>query len=161
MRWTRLTVSIIIALNGCDDDPFRPEDVAGFYPLASVDGHDVGWYHDVGAVDCQVAFIAGGLEILSSGKFDLDLDYNARCLGTDPFDASGSLRVFGSSTRKDGDVLILEGKGPDMIYPASLSRWTLEVHVAGSQLTVRFVGFPRTWWGDPILGVGPREELDE
>ena len=86
MRWTHVAIPVIIALNGCDDDPFSPEDVAGFYPLSSVDGHDVGWYHDVGAADCQVAFIAGGLEITDSGQFDLDLDYNARCFGTDPFD---------------------------------------------------------------------------
>lgn len=161
MRWKLVAVPVIVALSGCAKDPFKPEDVAGFYPLSSVDGHDVGWYHNVAATDCQVAFIAGGLEILPSGEFDLDLDFNARCFGTDPFDGSGFLHVFGKTTRKDGDVLLLQGTGPDMVHTSFTTRWTLEVRVAGEQLTVRFVGFPRTWWGDPILGLGPREELDE
>lgn len=158
MRWTHIAVAIIVALSGCADDPFSPEEVAGYYPLASVDGHDVGWYHDVAGADCQVAFIAGGLEILPSGSFNLGLDYNTRCFGTDPFDGSGILGVVGSTTREDGDVVLLQGSGPDMINPAHFDRWTLEVRIEGPQLTLRFVGFPRTWWGDPILGLGPRED---
>ena len=162
MRWQTIAVPLIVALSGCGaGDAFKPEDVAGFYPLASVDGHDVGWYHDVAAADCQVAFIAGGLEVLPSGAFELDLDYNVRCFGTDPFDGTGNLHVFGGTTRQEGGVILLHGRGPDMINPAYTERWTLEVQAAGPQLTLRFVGFPRTWWGDPILGLGPREELDE
>ena len=52
----------------------------------------------------------------------------------------GFLHVVGNTTREDGDVLLLQGSGPDMVNPYSVSRWTLEVRVTGPQLTVRFVG---------------------
>ena len=161
MRWNQVAVPIVVALFGCADDPFSPEEVAGYYPLASVDGYDVGWYHDVGGADCQVAFVAGGLEIQASGEFDFDVDYDVRCFGVDPFDAAGYLHVFGDRTREEDGILLLEGWGPDLINPVYSDRWTLQVERSGDHLTLRFVGFAREWWGDPILGLGPRNDLGQ
>src|SRR5262245_28836518 len=155
MRWNVLAVALVGALTACADDPFSPEDVAGFYPLASVDGHDIGWYHHVAGADCQFAFTAGGLEILVTGAFELNLDYDVRCFGTNPFDALGFLRVFGERTREDKDLVLLEGRGPDLVYPAALDNWTLEVQRSGDHLTLRFTDAVRTWWADPVLVLGP------
>jgi len=149
----------ILAASGCGAEAaFDPADVAGRYPLSQVDGHAPGWYHQLGAIDCQAAFIAGKLEIQPTGAFDLDLDYDFRCIGTDPFDGSGNLSVYGSSMREEGEVLMLYGFGPDLINPPSTDHWTLEARRSGSQLIVRFVGFARTYWGDPVLTLGPKQE---
>lgn len=99
------------------EEAFDPTEVAGLYVLNQVDGHAIGWYHDLGTVDCQAAFINGQLELATNGQFDLDLDFNIRCFGTDPFDGTGRINVYGSRMRKEGDLVLLTGLGPNFVDP--------------------------------------------
>ena len=150
-------ILFVLTAIGCGADAiFDPADIAGRYPLVQVDGHALGWYHQLGAVDCRAAFLVGELDILPNRSFDLHLDYDYRCLGANPFDGSANLRVHGNRMREAGDVVQLLGFGPDLINPSYIDNWTLEVRVSGPEVTVRFAGFARTYWGDPVLTMGPR-----
>jgi hypothetical protein len=141
--------------------PLKPGDYVGHYQLAEVDGHQLGWYHQLAAVDCSAAFTTGRLTIAPDRYFHLSLRYNFRCLGTDPFDGEGVLGVSGDDIRSTKDVIVLNGYGPDLIGPGA-DRWSLEVRPQGSgdRIEVRFWGFAREYWADPILMMGPKETYD-
>src|SRR5262245_7940797 len=97
--WVRMgmiaALSTAVACGG-DDDDLNPVDYAGSYALAKVDGHEPGWYHQMGAVDCQLAFTSGSLVITANKQFRLQLAYDFRCFGTDPFDGSDYLVIVGA-----------------------------------------------------------------
>lgn len=165
-RKTALTLSCALIGAACRSeeafDPsaiehFDPADVAGFYALNQVDGHAIGWYHQMAAVDCQIAFIGGELELAPNANFDLDLDYNFRCIGTDPVDGSGSMKIFGRIRYKENGAYILGGSGPNLIDPErALDNWALEVRPNDPFVTLRFAGFYREYFADPVLTMGPR-----
>ena len=159
MRRPRLAVTLGAALIGAAcgaEKAFNPSEVAGLYPIIQVDGHDLGWYHHLGYVDCQVAFIDGKLTLSANGVFDLDLVYNVRCFGPDPFDGSGRLRILGNSMSEENELVILRGSGPNLIAGGA-DNWTLEVRRDDPYITLRFVGFYRDFWADPVLTMGPRQ----
>jgi hypothetical protein len=94
-----------------------PAEVAGVYAISEVDGHPLGWYHHLAAVDCQAAFIDGQLDIGENGQYIIDLDYNFRCIGTDSFDGSDRFYAHGSIRYKEGEVFVLQGLGPNFVDP--------------------------------------------
>jgi hypothetical protein len=136
---------------------FDPAEVAGFYSLQQVDGHAIGWYHQMGAVDCQVAFIAGELEIAINANFVLDLDFNFRCLGTDPADGAGTMSITGTIRYKENGAWMLGGLGPNFVEPErNVDNWLLEVRPSDPSVSLRFAGFYRDYFADPVLTMGPR-----
>ena len=136
------------------------DDHVGMYALAQVDGHQLGWYHQMGAVDCSAAFTHGGLTIGADKSWRMALAYDFRCLGTHPFDSSDTLFVVGYVVRPSPQLIVLNGFGPDMIgRPAN---WSIEVRPLSpdSLVEVRFLGAARDDWGDPVLTLGPQKPLD-
>ena len=153
----------ILALTACsasesqEPDAFDPADVAGFYALHEVDGHALGWYHQLGAVDCRVAFVAGELELAPNAYFILHLDYNFRCLGTDPGDGSSSMGIHGQIRSRKNQAYVLGGTGPNFFDTTrGFDSWTLEVTPNGEYVTLRFAGDYRSYFADPVLTMGPR-----
>lgn len=137
---------------------FDPSELAGEYPLNQVDGHAPGWYHHLGAVDCQVAFMQGELTLSANGAFFLHLDYNIRCLGPAPFDGTGTLGIIGNSMTEEKGVVVLRGSGPNLVAPQlGVDNWTLELRRNDPLVTLRFAGFYREFWADPVLTMGPRQ----
>ena len=160
-----LSAALIVA--GCADnatepapqETFDPAEVAGVYAIHEVDGHPVGWYHDLGAVDCQAAFLDGQLDIGENGQYILDLDYDFRCLGTDPFDGSGRFYAQGTIKYKEGEVFVLSGLGPNFVDPARVwDNWTFELRPNGDYVELRFAEFYRDYWADPVITLGPRQQ---
>jgi len=161
--WTR--VAMIAALSsalacGDDEEDLNPADYAGFYALAQVDGHDPGWYHQMGGVDCEVAFTSGSLVITANKQFRLDLDYDFRCFGTDPFDGSDVLVIIGTDIKSSPGQIVLNGIGPDFIGGTSRERWSFDAYPRGDHLEMRFYGLVREYWADPLLMMGPKEPYD-
>lgn len=148
---TALTLNYILTVAACGTegsvDPseieyFDPAEVAGFYALNQVDGHAPGWYHQMGAVDCQVAFIGGELEVAPNANFELDLDYDFRCIGTNPVDGSGAMKISGKIRYKENDAFILGGLGPNLVEPErNVDNWLLEVRSNDPFVRLRFAGF--------------------
>lgn len=146
------------ALDPSEIEYFDPAEVAGFYALHQVDGHAIGWYHHMAAVDCQIAFIEGELELAPNANFELDLDYNFRCIGTSPVDGSGTMKVFGRIRYMENDAYILGGSGPNFVEPErGLDNWMLEVRLNDPFVTLRFAGLYREYFADPVLTMGPRQ----
>ena len=164
---TAWTVGYVLTVAGCGaegpPDPseieyFDPAEVAGIYALSQVDNRAPGWYHQMGAVDCQIAFIGGDLEVASNANFELDLDYNFRCIGTNPVDGSGAMKIVGRVLFKENDAFILGGSGPNFVEPErSVDNWRLEVRPHDPFVTLRFAGFYREYFADPVLTMGPRQ----
>lgn len=152
------TASLVGLLSCGAERALNEGDHFGTYALAQVDGHDLGWYHQLNAVDCAAAFTSGELVIGPGNYFLLRLSYDFRCLGADPFDGSDGFGVLGSSIIALPDKLTLNGTGPDLIGgPASLDRWTLNVvPLAGDRIELRFAGSEGEYWGDPVLIMGPK-----
>jgi len=141
-----------------EPESFDPAEVAGVYAIQEVDGHPVGWYHDLAAVSCQVAFIDGELDIGASGEFTLDLDYNFRCLGAESGDGSARFYAHGNAVWKEGDLVFLRGLGPNFVNPLQLwDNWTFELKPDDAYVTLRFTGSHRAYFGDPVITLGPRQ----
>ena len=154
-----ILVAAVLAQASCGaEQALNQGDHSGRYALVQVDGHDLGWYHQLNAVDCAAAFTSGELVMGPGDYFLLQLSYNFRCLGADPFDGSDRFAVFGGTIIALPDKLTLNGTGPDLIGgPQSLDRWTLNVvPLAGDRIELRFAGFEGQYWGDPILILGPK-----
>ena len=163
-KWcTRVAASVVLCgLVSCDNTvaPMKLGDHVGMYALAQVDGHQLGWYHQMGAVDCSAAFTHGGLTIGPDEYWRLELAYDVRCLGTDPFDGSDTLFAVGYVVRPTPQRIVLNGFGPDLIgRPAN---WSIEVRplAPDSLVEVRFLGSVRDDWADPVLTLGPQKPLD-
>jgi len=160
--WGQLITSAIVwSAASCGNDtvaPLQPAEFVGHYQLSSVDGHPLGWYHQLGAVDCSAAFTTGRLTIAPDQYFHLYLRYDYRCLGTDPFDGEGVLGVSGAEIRSTEDVIVLNGYGPD-VFGLGVGKWSIEIRpqASNAQLEVRFWGLARQYWADPVLVMGPRE----
>ena len=155
-------LGIVALCIGCANEPQEPEfydpaDVAGFYALHEVDGHAIGWYHSMAAVDCQVAFVTGRLELAPNANFILDLGYNFRCIGTNPVDGSSSMRIQGKIRYRENQAYVLGGIGPNLVEPERVfDNWTLEVTPNGEHVTLRFAGGYRSYFADPVITMGPR-----
>lgn len=109
------------------------------------------------AVDCQIAFIGGELELAPNANFDLDLDYNFRCIGTNSGDGSGSMKIVGKIRYKENGVFILGGSGPNFVEAdRAFDNWMLEVRPDDPFVTLRFAGFYREYFADPVLTMGPQ-----
>lgn len=167
LRKPALMLSVALIVAGCADnatepapeETFDPAEVAGVYAIHEVDGHPVGWYHDLAAVDCQAAFLDGQLDIGENGQYILDLDYDFRCLGTDPFDGSGRFYAQGTIKYKEGEVFVLSGLGPNFVDPARVwDNWTFELRPNGDYVELRFAEFYRDYWADPVITLGPRQQ---
>ena len=142
-----------------DDIPqsFNQADVAGFYAIHQVEGHDIPWYHQIGGVNCQVAFSSGGLDIDPVSGFTLDLDYNYRCVDGDPPDGSGSIFVRGAIRYYLKGTYALAGTGPNLIAPqAGFDDWFMTVKPDGDFLEFKFTGVYGDYMGNPVLTLGPR-----
>ena len=163
-KWTGVITSAALASAlSCHESvaPLQLADYVGHYELAQVDGHQPGWYHQLAAVDCTAAFTSGRLTIAPDRSFNLYLRYDFRCLGPDPFDGAGALHVNGNQIQSTEDVIVLNGYGPDLVG-GGIDKWSVEIRpqASGEQLEVRFWGFAREYWADPILMMGPRETFD-
>ena len=157
------TVAVCGVLS-CDEQPVAPLDVAnyvGHYELAQVDGHELGWYHQLQGVDCSAAFTSGRLSIAPDRAFRLQLYFKFRCLGTDPFDGEDAIEVTGNLIRPTEELIVLNGWGPDVVGPG-IDKWSLDVRPldSGEHVEVRFWGLVRQYWADPILRMGPKETFD-
>lgn len=148
-------------INNTGPDPeghtfFDPLEVSGLYDLHEVDGHAIGWYHTLAAVDCQVAFMSGNLELADNADFILRLDFNYRCVdNTEAPDGSDRLFVQGKIRSREGNMYVLRGRGTNYIQP-DVDDWLLEVTPNGDFITLRFGGQHRAWFADPVLTMGPR-----
>lgn len=155
--------AIVVSCDGADD-PLSPGDYLGQYALVQVNGKDLGWYHQLGAVDCTAAFTSGSLIMTRSPhgveQFQFRLDYNYRCLGIDPYDGTDVLVVVGTEIKADSDFLVLNGIGPDLIGGTSHDKWSLDVRPRGEDLEVRIYGLNGQFWGDPVFVMGPRVAYD-
>jgi hypothetical protein len=166
MRALVVAIIAITVASSCDSgvvEPLKAADYVGRYALSAVDGHQPGWYHQLAGVDCSAAFMPGELVIRPDMSWRLELPYNFRCLGVDPFDGADVLVVQGFQLRATAEQLLLNGHGPDLIRgPGYIDRWSLNIHPLepGSHLEVRFSGFERDYWGDPVLTMGPRAPVD-
>lgn len=142
-----------------DDIPqsFNQADVAGYYAIHQVEGHDIPWYHQIGGANCQVAFVTGGLEIAAVAGFSLDLDYNYRCVDSDPPDGSGSIRIRGAIRYYLKGDYALGGTGPNLIVPEQgFDDWFMTITPDGEFLRFRFTGLYGDYMGNPELTLGPR-----
>lgn len=162
-----IMLSVVLIAAGCADNAteppeeeyFDPAEVAGVYAIHEVDGHPVGWYHHLAAVDCQAAFVDGQLDIGENGQYIIDLAYNFRCIGTESFDGSDRFYAHGSIRYKEGEVFVLQGLGPNFVDPARVwDNWTFEVRPNGDYVELRFAGFYREYWADPVITLGPRQQ---
>ena len=135
-------------------------DHLGRYALVQVDGHDLGWYHQLNAVDCAAAFTTGELVMGPGEEFYLELAFNFRCFGAQPYDGSDEFRVVGYDIVSFPDRIVLNGNGPDLGVPGDFG-WVLNVRpLAGDRIELRFAGFEGEYWGDPVLILGPKEPHD-
>jgi hypothetical protein len=160
LKGSMVLVAVVAACNqssGLEDTSFDPADIAGVYDLHQVDGHDLGWYHDLAAVDCQVAFVDGQLELDTDSRFLLSLDYDYRCVDANPVDGSSRLGVQGTILRRSGNTYYLGGLGPGY-HPigVGIDNWTLSLTPDGAFVTLRFTGAYGSYFADPIITLGPR-----
>ena len=152
-------IGILPALLSCGgaEAALSPSDHLGRYALAQVDGHDLGWYHQLNAVDCAAAFTSGELVMGPAEEFSLELAYDYRCLGAQPFDGSDEFRVVGFDITALPGRIVLNGTGPDFTG-LDYFDWTLNVRpLAGDRVELRFGGRQGGYWGDPVLILGPKE----
>ena len=161
-----LALSATIVVTGCrqsfgsgDDLPrsVDPAEIEGFYAIHQVDGHDLGWYHNLGGVNCQLAFLEGGLEVSSDLRFFLELGYNYRCVANEALDGSDVLRIQGTVLNESDGVFALQGFGPNLFEPErGIDNWNLAFSKTGEFITLRITGKYRDFMADPVLTLGPR-----
>ena len=153
-----LVTGALIALSGCgEDDPLSPENLAGTYPLALVNGGSPSEYHAVAAADCTAAFQTGSLIINRDHSFEFQVAYYYHCTTTNAMEGPGTIIVVGDDARIVNGVLYLDGCGPALGTPTACPAWTLDVRPSLPQLTVQFLGAAALFWGDPVFTMGPRE----
>jgi hypothetical protein len=164
-RLVLLAIAACVAGSGCRIYPDAPDDprdfdaaaVAGFYPIYQIDGNPIGWYHQLAGVNCQVAFITGGLEVAPDKSFHLRLDYNFRCPENIIPDGSDDLSIFGSVITFQDNVYRLRGSGPNLIVPErGFDTWFLEVRPTGEFVSLRFGDPYGDFFAHPELTLGPR-----
>ena len=134
------------------------DDYVGQYPLAQVDGHPIGWYHQLNGVNCRAAFTVGTLSMSADKEWRIHLEYDYRCLGGVSGDGNAQLTVYGTVVRSTPELIVLNGSGPDPVFGGGMA-WTIEVRPLGDFVEVRFTDSAREYWADPILTMGPRESL--
>jgi hypothetical protein len=152
-------VALIAGAFSCSDStaPLSTADYVGEYELTAVDGHPIGWYHQLNGVNCRAAFTLGELSISAAMQWRLDLEYDYRCLGAVSGDGEGRLTTYGTVVRSTPALFTLHGTGPDPINPAFAVNWSIEVRPVGENLELRFTGAVREFWADPVLTMEPRE----
>jgi hypothetical protein len=153
----RLVAMIALVASGCSGETLlAPGDLAGTWPLQQIDGHPLGWYHWTN-VECQAAPTEGELEIEADRSWRFEMAYDFRCVGATSYDGSSSLLVSGDDARGTERLVILLGRGPDLVGNVpDLVPWTLEVTPMGELMQVRFSGDARYVWADPVFTMGPR-----
>jgi hypothetical protein len=164
-RLALLAAAASVAGAGCRIYPDAPDDprefdaaaVAGFYPIHQIDGHPLGRYLQLSSVNCQIAFITGGLEVAADKRFHLRLDYNYRCPDNIIPDGADDLSVFGSIITFQDNIYRLRGSGPNLIIPErGFDTWFLEVRPAGEFVSLRFGAQYGDFFANPDLTMGPR-----
>jgi hypothetical protein len=131
--------------------PLSTADYVGQYELTAVDGHPIGWYHQLNGVNCRAAFTLGDLSISAEMRWRLDLEYDYRCLGAVSGDGEGRLITSGNVVRSTSELIILNGLGPHPASPEILINWSIELRPLDETVEVRFTGSVREFWADPVL----------